>query len=175
MAQVPKQLLILRRLTAHLEGITPDNGYAFNLAGKVYRGRTVFGDEVAPPYLSILEAPRPDDSVVSAGSDKLRRSEQWVLLIQGWTPDDGTGPTDTAYELKAAVEKRLSEVVVEDGQGRAANPDSYKLGGLIDRMTIGPGVVRPPTEGVSATAFFYLPVVVGMTADIRNPFVTVEP
>lgn len=173
MAQVPKQLLILRRLTAHLEGITAANGYTFDLAGRVHRGRTTYGEETAVPCLSVLEAPRPDDAVRAAGGDRLQRAEQWTLLLQGWVPDDKDNPTDPAYELKAAVEKRLSEVVVEDGLGRAVNPDAYMLGGLIVGMVIGPGVVRPPQEGVSGKAFFYLPLVIAMAADLRQPYVTI--
>lgn len=173
MPTISKQLLILQRLTAHLDGITEDNGYSVNVAGHVYRGRTVFGDESELPALSLIEAPRPDDASVPAGAEKLKRLEQWVLLLQGWSLDDGDNPTDSVYELKAAAEKRLSEIVVIDGSGRPVNSATHRLGGLIDSMIIGPGVVRPPQENVSSRAFFYLPLTIGLVVDLRQPFVTV--
>jgi hypothetical protein len=62
-----RQLDILRALTAHLEGINPENGYDYDMRGRVFRGRAEFGDDTPLPHLSILEAPRPDAEPVVGG------------------------------------------------------------------------------------------------------------
>jgi hypothetical protein len=50
-----------------------------------------------------------------------------------------------------------------------AYPDIYLLGGLIADMTINPGVVRPPEQGVSSKAYFYLPLVVSYAFNASRP------
>ncbi len=165
-----KQLLILKALTTHLDGMTVAGGYGFDMAGKVFRGRQIYGDEMPLPCLSILEAPRPDETPRAYGHERARRVEDWVLLVQGWVADDKANPTDPAYELKAYVELRLSEIVAINGQGKASYPAVYRLGDLIAEMAIGPGVVSPPRQNISAKAFFYLPVVVKAAFSPLAPF-----
>lgn len=169
----PFRLQVLKALTAHLEGIVhvdPDplnsivgvDWRGFVLTGKVFRGRTYFGQEAPETFLSLLEAPRPDQGTV-AGTNNTARHEEWPLLLQGWCPDDKENPTDPVYFLMDVVERRLGEIVsVRDGSGLPTHPGSYMLGGLISDFAFGPGVVRPPTEGISAKAFFYLPLRVGL-------------
>lgn len=168
-----KQLAILKAITAHLEGMTVAGGYGYDLAGRVFRGRAVYGDEMPLPCVSILEAVRPDESPRAYGTERARRIEDWILLVQGWTHDDKVNPTDPAYDLKAWVEQRLSEIVaVDDRNGRPLYPSVYRLGGLIAEAGIGPGVVSPPRPNISAKAFFYLPVVVKGAFSPLTPFVS---
>lgn len=174
----PIALAALKVLTAHLEGIKPTNGYDFDLRGKVFRGRVRFGREEPLPMLSILEAPRPEDGLLlPVAAENSRRSvREWGLLIQGWAVDDLDHPTDQAYYLMAAVEQRLSDLVAVRTSGQPVDPVAYLLGRTaagkprISNAVIGPGLVRPPQEGISDTAFFYLPISLQRTVDPANPY-----
>jgi hypothetical protein len=177
---VSKKLAVMRALCEHLEGITRDAGYEYDLTpttvqGKttprVWRGRAVFGDETPVPCLSVLEAPTPDESPFVGGENEGQVHAQWVLLVQGWvqTPDDH--PTDPAYQFMAAVEHRLHEIISVRSNGRPVNADAYMLGNRIAGLRVGPGVVRPPQDQVSSRAFFYLPLAVKLAVDISQPFV----
>lgn len=177
MAGIPKQLLILKRLTAYLEEINPDNEdpnteapYAFDLRGAVFRGKTTLGVNDPATALSILESPKPEIGI-GAGHEKIVRLETWSILLQGFVPDDKKNPTDEAYWLKAAVEKRLSRLLeIEESTGNPTYPAEFMLGRLLTDFTIGQGVVRPPAVNVSPTAFFYLPLVLGLKTDVRKPY-----
>lgn len=165
-----KRLDILKALTAFLEGINPDNGYTYNLKGKVYRGRDRFGAEYVArmPFLSILEA-KATDYGNFANEEQTVRLDDWVLLVQGWCADDARNPTDPVYNLVAVVEERLSMLIAKDENGAVLYPGVYRLNGMIATLTLAQPVVRPPEEGLSDTAFFFLPIRVGLKVDIRNP------
>jgi hypothetical protein len=163
-----RQLDILKRLTTHLEGITTANGYPVTLAGRVFRGRADFGDSDPVPAISILEAPRPNDGF-PADDDALIRSEDWVLLLQGWAEDNRRNPTDPVYELKACVEKRLAEIA-QTRNGVGLYPDTFRLGGRIAGLRIGPGLCRPADQ-ISPRAYFFLPLIVTLAVNVADPFV----
>lgn len=170
-----RQLDILKRLSDHLEGITPDNGYDFDMTGVVFRGRRVYGDNDPIPLLSIVEHLDPDIVLNTAGQENFMREEQWILLVQGWVDSAHEEfPTDEAYQLKASVEKRLYELIaIDPATGDPAYPSSYMLGlngGSVARLTIGPGIVSGPREGISSKAFFYLPFGVGLVTDLSDLF-----
>lgn len=160
------RLTVLKRLTDHLKGIAPANGYAFDLSNNVFRGRTIFGEGDPVPLISILESPR-SDSGVYAGSESSERKEGWTLLIQGWAHDDVENPTDPLYDLMDAVERRLQRIIAESNtNGAALFPDEFLLGRSIGGLTVLPGVVSPAREQVSSKAFFYLPVRVTLVRDV---------
>ena len=151
------RLVALKRLTDHLKGITKLAGYDYDLAGAVFRGRTLFGEGDPIPMISILESPRSDAGLFAG--DNAARKEDWSLLIQGWAHDDPVNPTDPAYGLMDAVEQRLSRLIsVSGATGNPDYPDEYLLGRSVADVTVLPGVVRPPMEQVSSKAFFYLPI-----------------
>lgn len=158
-----KQLVILKRMTEHLEGITPDNGYDYDLTGKVFRGRSKFGSDEPLPFISILESLRPDQQPIPAGMGGGVRLDDWELLLQGWVDENRSFPTDDLYNLKGAVEKRLAEVNVEGSS-------VYRFGKLIDKMRIGPGVVRAATPQVGGAEAFYLPLLVTYAINVLDPF-----
>lgn len=178
----PKQLAVLKKLTTLLEGINPTNvdpkwalngeapqNYTIDLRGKVFRGKTEFGQEVALPAFSLLEAlvPLPANAV---GDGRLKRGD-WQLLLQGFAENDMANPADPAYYLKAAAELRLSRVIAQREQSsQALFPDDFMLGNMITGLIIGQGVVRPPDKNVSTTAFFYIPLVVEMVTNTGNPY-----
>lgn len=170
-----RELDVLKRLTAHIQGITPDFGYEFDLSDSVFRGRLDFGDDDPDTLVSIVEYIRPDVGFDPVGFNKVVRERSWVLLVQGWLKHDGDNPTDRAYQLKASVEKRLSEcIVINENTGNPVYPDLYFLGlrDTITEMSIGSGAVsvalRPES---SSRAFFYIPLGIGLAVDVSDPFV----
>lgn len=177
------QLTLAKRITALLEtvswtGVIKPAGQGTSrttgtilLAGSVFRGRMVFGADMPLPCLSILESPRPEGGFAAA-ENNIKRIEDWPLLIQGWTEDDPVHPTDPAYLLKGLVEECLARTAVTDRTGGPLYPSDYLLGAgtRVHNITIGPGVVRPPIEQVSAKAFFYLPITLSIAVDVSQPF-----
>jgi len=158
-----KQFIILKRLTALLEGVTPANGYDFDLVGKVFRGKLVFGAQEATPFVSIVEFPRPDTAPIEGGTERLRRLEEWELQVQGWTKTVQANPTDELYGLKGAIEHRLARIMDPES-------DDYRLGRIIDRARIGPGVVRAATPQTAGTEALYLPLIIHYTHNVADPW-----
>lgn len=166
----PKKLAVLKALSTWLAGITPGNGYAFDLSvpKAVSRGRTIIGADAPLPSLSILESPKPDVGQF-AGIQGRVFNEDWLLLVQGWVADDKDNPTDPAYALAAAVHQRLYGLIETKASGMPANHDDYMLGRRASTLLIGPYVVRPPENQVSSKAFFFLPLRVGIQTDVSAP------
>lgn len=172
----PKQLRILKALTALIEGINPDNTdpatgqpYTLDLRGKVFRGRSVLTVDDAEDTISILEMPRQEITIpVGNGA---QRNDDWMLMLQGWPADDPDNPSDSAYVLKAMVEQRLSRIIAERPNGRGPEfPDDYLLGRTISYFKFTPGVVRPPEDAASRLAMFYMPLVLGVAVNVGSPF-----
>lgn len=169
------QLTILKAITTHLQGVTPANGYDFDLSAAVFRGRLLYGAEAPDEMVSIVEHLSGDVTADVAGENNIERSETWILLVQGVTKNDVENPTDATYNLKAAVEHRLARTILQDYKGQPAYPSEYFFGlkslKVITGITIGPGVVSPPRQGISEKAFFYLPLGIGLATNISEPFV----
>jgi hypothetical protein len=174
----PKQLRVLKKLTAHLEGINPDNvdpatnaAYTRDLRGKVFRGRSLLTVKDASEALAIWEYPR-QDIYAPVGDHGIVRMESWSLMLQGWPVDDPENPSDPAYELLAQVEMRLSRIVAEKSQGREGGlyPDEFMLGGDLGSLIIAPGIVRPPEDAASRLAMFYMPLVLGVKVNVADPY-----
>jgi hypothetical protein len=176
MTALPKRLVILQRLQATIETATPGQSIdTYDLtSGKVFRGRMIFGEEIKPlPAISIIEAPQTDPNTAFAGDASQGRNEYWNLFVQGIVDDDKLNPCDEAYKLCAAVEQRLSRITaVDSGSGNAVYPQDYLLGGLIHDLRILPPVVRPPEKTVSSSAFFFLPLRVGVSVPVSDPYTT---
>jgi hypothetical protein len=165
-AEVPLKLQVLRALTTHLEGIVGEEWGGYVLTGCVFRGRNRFGDDTPETFLSILEAPRPDVGR-EGGENNASRAYEWLLLLQGWTLDDAVNPSDPCYFLQEQVERRLQMIVeMKMGSGRPKYPEVYMLGNLVTSFAYGPGVVRPPTDGLSSKAFLYIPLRVGLATTV---------
>jgi hypothetical protein len=170
-----KRLAVLKALTTHLETeVAIANGYQYDLAGHVFRGRLYFAAEESVPQISIIEALNPDRDPRRAGHDDgvqpPQHNENWVLLVQGWDKDDKLNPTDPAHGLMADVKKALAKLVTGPNPmtglgGHAA----YRLGGLINGLELEPGTVRPPEE-ISSRAFFYIRVIVNLADKIADPY-----
>lgn len=175
MPTISKRLDVVRRLTAHLEGMTVAGGYGYDMAGKVYRGRSVFGDEVDAPFLSVLESPRMEDQVARGGEEMLTRVESLMLLVQGFGISDATNPLDGAYDLLAHVERRLAELIaLNPDSGRPFSP-AWMLNRTVSKIMLVQPVVRSPgaDNTQSRHAFFYLPVSIEFPYNPYTPFVDV--
>lgn len=161
--RAPKQLRILRKLSALLEATSGYEGI------KCWRGKSTITSKEVEDTLSLLEAPRP---IVGSGAAEngVKRDETWTLLLQGWPKDDHEEPSAPAYWMKAACEQQLSLIIAELPNGVQRRDGVYMLGGDISSLTIGQGVVRPPSEeGASRLSMFYIPLIVGLQTDVRNP------
>lgn len=169
------RLTVLKRLTTLLEGttLTPvvglDPALPATLANVVFRGRSLFGDSDPRTMVSLLESPRPQGTVYG-GTDNEVRLESWGILLQGFCPELKTNPSDSVYSMLDDVEKRLSRITATlTSNGNAKYPEHYMLGAaldgngyLISDFQMPGGVVRPPTENVSRSTFFYIPLQIGL-------------
>lgn len=161
----PFRLKVLKALTAAFEEITPANGYVFDLSGKVFRGRTSFGDNDPLPMVCILEAIEQEQpGTVNMGAASGQTNGPWALLIQGFVEDDPNHPTDPAHVLMADVKKRLAIERVRERQSNILD-----LGGRVHELRISPGVVRPPDD-ISGKAYFWLRVTLGMVENLSDPY-----
>jgi len=162
--RAPKQLRIIRKLVAIVEATSGYEGT------KCWIGKSVLTAKDSEDTFSLLEAPRP---VVGSGAaeNNVKRNEPWTLLLQGWPVDDHEEPSAPAYWMKAAVEQQLSLIIAELPNGAPRRDPIYMLGGDISALTVGQGVVRPAGDSApSRLAMFYLPLIIEMNTDIRNPY-----
>lgn len=164
--KVPLRLEILRRLTAALEEITVANGYQHDLAGRVYRGRSIFGESDPLPVISILEVPIQPDPNASA-TDGATNDGSWELVIQGFVEDDKDNPTDPAHFLMADVKMRLGEICKQNQDFNILGP--WDGASPVTDLRVGQGVVRPPDE-VSYTAYFWLTATLQVVDDLTAPY-----
>lgn len=163
MATDPFRLRVLKGLTTAIEATELLDGST--LTGKVFRGRGQFGAGDPIPMVSILEAPAALDQT-PAPEGSTYSSGEWELLIQGWTKDDKTHPTDPAHGLMAAVKKTLAAE-----RKKTTPPIDNALGmtGMVTNIRISPGVVRPPDE-VSDKAYFWLSLFLSIVEDLDDPY-----
>lgn len=158
------RLRVLKALTSALEEITVDNGYQHDLAGRVHRGRLILTEEDEVPCLAINEPPQePDLNVAPHGGSEVET--KLTVLIQGFVDDDRDNPTDPAYHLLGDVQKRLAQE-----RTRTRGYDILGMSHRVMALDMGQGVVRPPDEVVSDTAFFWLPVTLTFGEKLNDPF-----
>jgi hypothetical protein len=135
----------------------------------------LYGDDVPDEMVSIVEHLQGDIATDTAGEENIERAETWILLVQGITKNDIDNPLDNTYNLKAAVEHRLARLILRNRYGDPEFPTEFFLGvkswNVITGITIGPGIVSPPRQGISEKAFFYLPLGIGLALNISEPFV----
>lgn len=163
----PFRLRVQKALSDRLEEIvTTLDGVS--MAGRVFRGRVLFGVDDPLPMLSILEEPIQEDSREAPGWGTSARTG-YRLMIQGFVDDDATNPTDPAHYLLADVMVKLAEVQTEaEAAQRVFNfPEKAPT---VERIDFGPGVVRPPDDEISAKAYFWLQVSLELVEDYDNPF-----
>jgi hypothetical protein len=131
----------------------------------VFRGRELFGEDDPLPMLSILEAVDEQDQNLSPRGG-VESSGIWPLLIQGFVEDDMENPTDPAHHLMAEVKKCLT---VERRKAINMRVGIFDMGGVVDSLNFGGGVVRPP-DGISGKAYFWLRLDLGLVEDLTQPY-----
>lgn len=165
----PFRLRVLKALTTELESISVADGYHFDMAGAVFRGRDVFGASDPLPMLSILESILEKDQLQAppGGSHK---GGPWELLVQGWTEDDNENPTDPGHFLLADVQRRLAEASRRKyADGYTRGYDILGMGGSITAIRFSTGVVRP-ADDVSAKAYFWLKLELDTVENLLEPY-----
>lgn len=176
----PFRLRVQIALVTSLASISTADGYTYDLAGKVFRGRDMYGDSDPLPMVSILEPPLPIDQVISPQLSKSSLGD-WDLLVQGFCSDDPENPTDPAHMLLADVKRKLTEEKVRTapdtrgqsdpfGMGRSQIVEGKAIGNTVSGLIIGPGVVRPPEAAISNKAYFWLGLTLKITEDTARPF-----
>jgi hypothetical protein len=164
---IPYRLKVMKALQELIAGASTADGYAFDLADKVYRNRVLIGAEITdrPPAVAIVEAPRADIATF-AGEEAAFRKDYWTIMIQGIAADNRKSTEDDIYYLCQDVERRLNRMQAETRNGNPEYKEHYLLGGMITSVEIAPPVIRPPEAGVANNAFFYLAIRLGMAAKI---------
>lgn len=157
----PFRLRVLIALTEALEEIERADGYAYDLSGKVLRGRLVYGDKDPVPMISILETQAPIEHAEADREEYSRPS--WQLIIQGFCHDNPKHPTDNAYFLAADVTRRLAVEAEKVNDGDCLGFEE------ITGFSIGSPTVRPPDD-MSAKAYFYLVLTIRMVEDLAQPY-----
>lgn len=170
---VPFRLRVLRALSAVIENVNPTNTFidengleqpfAYDLRGKVFRGRLKYGAKDPIPMISILEAPIPQEPNVARG-ENTKSTGPWEILVQGFVDDDPENPTDPAHDLMAAVKYVLVESKRQD---RGNN--MLGMNNQVFEAHIGQGSVRPPDE-VNDRAFFWLVLTLRVAEDLEKPY-----
>lgn len=161
----PFRLRVLKALTARIEAISEADGFNHTLAGKVFRGRLMFGDSDPLPLVAINEAPLPDEPIKSPRGDASWVGP-WNLYIQGWIDDDKDNPTDPAHLLMADVRKAIA---MERRRGLRKNEILGMDGRVLD-IRFGGCSVRPAEEFVSAYANFMLAVTLEIVENLDDPY-----
>lgn len=163
----PFRLRIKKNLAALLEAISIADGYHFDLKGKVFRGRVLFGPKDPTPMIAILETPLQDGAYPTP-RDNPAQYARWDLTIQGFVLDDEKNPTDPADILAADVSRALGVEKAARSGGREDN-NLFNMRGLVTDLIIGQPVSRPGDE-LSAKAFFYIPITLGLSEDTSKPY-----
>lgn len=163
MADHPK-LAALKKLTTLLEGITIADGYHVDLAGKVFRGRMLFGDDDPETMVSFIEQPVQDYGEL-VGANQARTYEFGVIL-QGFTTDDPLNPSDVMYDMSQDIEKRFAMISEQAKNGAPVYPGIYLLDNTINSFKFSPGIVRPPDGNVSKRALLYMPIRIGLATRV---------
>ena len=158
-----------KALTTHLETyLTPAEGSSFDMTDRVFRGRVRFGSEPIP-MLSLIQAPEIDIETLGAGQG-IKRSEGKLYNIQGWVEDDVANPTDPAHALMAEVKKALSRIVDPDSEQYMLKNQNPSGRGMFSELDVSMGLVRPPEQGISDKAYFWLPVRIGFVEILSDPY-----
>ena len=174
----PFRLRVMKNLTTLLEAVAEDSnstgavgGAQHTLAGKVFRGRNLFGESDPLPMIAILETPVAIDQL-PAPEEQSSSSGLWDISIQGFAKDDKDNPTDPAYRLAADVIVALAAEKKRPARERQqyGKVRSPLLGeaGVLD-IIIGSPVHRPPDD-ISGKAYFWLQISIKVAENHEQPY-----
>lgn len=178
MALVPLRLAAFRKLTSLIEATTFAEGQNFDLTGKVYWGRPLFGHEGGDYWINIIDAPRQDPG--SFAGDKQARRNAWELYVQAIVADRlGGNPTEELFWLSAGVEQQLARLSTMDaGRGKGMYPHDYRLGPGFEKhivsVEVGPSLIRPPDPDANAHAYMFQTVVIELAGKVGEPYIDIQ-
>lgn len=165
-----KRLIILKRLTEVLQGITIANGYQHDLADKVYRGRTMFDPQNDPvPLVTLFERGDVEEQSNNLSERNLERQEDWGLVLQGFVEADKDNPTDPAYPLMADCKKCLA-TVGREGHANYQLKNEVYTNRLISSIDLSRGLVLTPQKNSPGHVQFILFFTVDIVEDVSNPY-----
>lgn len=175
MANDPFRLRVMKLLCEAVKTVAPVNGYTLDLsdftdtagrpAERVFRGRTVFGENDPIPMIAILEDPSPTES----NNDSLESGagyNKFKILIQGFVKDDKDHPLDPAYLMSAEVIKAIVK-------SKAKRYDIMGTGNempCITNIKIGQPVHRPPDDEIANVSYFLVGVTLTLAENLEDPF-----
>lgn len=163
---------VLTAVVTQLKTITTANGYAADLAGRVYVGRLHSGDETDVPYLTLWQPWRDDgpeilnETGVNQNYSTTSRRADLVSIrhyLQGFAAPDNTDPAWPAYVLQGCVERCLGAY--------SKNGNPLNIPGLV-RLEMSHGLVRPAGGELSPSypyCIFNLDMILSTTRG--NPYV----
>lgn len=175
MAKDPFRLRVLKAICNQIKTVKPANGFANDLsdfvdavgrpAERVFRGRTVYGDNDPLPMVAVLEDPRTLEANNGSANSQAAVNE-FKILIQGFVTDDKLHPLDPAYRLSA-------EVITALVAGKKERFDILGTGSrapCVTSLQIGQPVHRPPDDEVSAVSYFLIGVTLTLAENLDTPF-----
>lgn len=155
------KLRVLKELTARFEAVSISGGFGYNLAGRVYRGRSSYGDETEVPWVGVFEL-RPEE-VLRAG--ETLQKEAWYVGVQGVVKSDPVHATDPAHDLMRDLKKVIGKIA-RSGSPHDRNPD-HMLGGLLVDLQVDGGMTFVPPEN-QARALCALRLTITLVEDLEN-------
>lgn len=120
-----------------------------------YRGINKFGIDQKEPFISLIEDTKVRDPLL-AGDFKTGRSESVVFVVQGFSEKNRDNPTDPTYAMLYAVESAIIESLKPKSHFSSRAEWLEACG--VDSVEVGQGIVWGPTENISDTGFFQLPI-----------------
>lgn len=179
MASDPFRLRVLKALTDTIKAVTISNGYEIDLGdfvdadtgltqARVFRGRTMFGDNDPLPMVAILEDPRGQDTPPQPQHTSGAAVGTMRLLIQGFVQDDKDHPLDPAYIASSQIVKALA--LQKAPKPTFSGPDILGFNGRVQSMTIEQPVHRPADNEISEKAYFVLGVTLSLVEKLDDPF-----
>jgi len=165
----------VKAICATIETVTPANDYAHDMSkytdsagrpsDRVFRGRTIFGENDPLPAVAVLEDPRSLDANNGTGNSTAAANE-FRLLIQGFVRDDKDHPLDPAYMLSAEIIKALV----------GAKKERFNILGMgsrapcVSSLSIGQPIHRPADDEISSQAYFLIPIRLMLAENLETPF-----
>lgn len=152
------RLQFLKALTQILEQVSLDEGLT-NLQDKVFRGLSVSGVDLDPPFLVINE----DPEYLSTFADSNNSNSTWRLILNGAVDIGDTHPTDPAHNFLALVKKAIGLAKVDTDP--MVRPTLDLINFDIEKLTVGGGVCYT-SEKSTEEAYFMLDLNLKISDDL---------
>lgn len=151
-----------------LRGVTPANGYAYDLSQAVFMGKSKFGDGDPETMIAIMEPPISQDKTPNVVNFEVM-TYTFQLVVQGFTPDadvefDGCSE---GYKLMAEVRRRIATAIKDS---HVLGPRNIMgLGKRLASIKMDPGIVRPSDE-LSDRNYFWMILEFQISENAAQPY-----